>query len=265
MRATQIEDWSNIPLLLCVAEPERPGRLDGLDVALLADVQFEVGVDFAVTSSIIPEGRASVASALRKARAMMTSPSAQLVVVAATDSLLTWQTLSSYARADRLLTPRNSNGFMAGEGACALLLGSAPIGNQLLVCGVGTAKEASPIDMEKPLRGDGLTNAVRQALNEADCELHDLDFRITDVSGEQYYFKEAALALSRILRTHKETFELWQPSECIGETGAVAGLSLIAVAEAACRKAYAPGRGILCHAANDSGQRAAIVLRYTES
>ena len=28
--------------------------------------------------------------------------------------------------------------------------------------------------------------------------MHDLDYRITDLSGEQYYFKEAALALGRI-------------------------------------------------------------------
>ena len=35
--------------------------------------------------------------------------------------------------------------------------------------------------------------------------MHDFDYRITDLSGEQYYFKEAALALSRTLRQSKES------------------------------------------------------------
>jgi 3-oxoacyl-[acyl-carrier-protein] synthase-1 len=92
--------------------------------------------------------------------------------------------------------------------------------------------------------------------------MHELDFRIADLSGEQYYFKEAALALSRTLRARKDTFDIWHPAECIGETGAVAGLVAFAVASAACRKGYAPGPNILCHAANDAGQRVAVIVRF---
>ena len=90
--------------------------------------------------------------------------------------------------------------------------------------------------------------------------MHDLDFRITDLSGEQYYFKEAALALGRILRQHKEEFDIWHPAECIGESGAAAGIAVLAVANAACRNAYCAGPNILTHVANDAGQRAATVL-----
>jgi 3-oxoacyl-[acyl-carrier-protein] synthase-1 len=92
--------------------------------------------------------------------------------------------------------------------------------------------------------------------------MHDLDYRITDVSGEQYYFKEAALALSRILRQRKEEFDIWHPAECIGESGAVAGVAVMAVASAACRKGYAPGPSILAHGANDAGRRAAAVFSF---
>ena len=50
------------------------------------------------------------------------------------------------------------------------------------------------------MRADGLATAIKGALADAGCEMHDMDYRITDLSGEQYYFKEAALALSRTLR-----------------------------------------------------------------
>src|SRR6266536_6550488 len=35
-----------IPLLLCVAEKDRPGRLDGLDDQLYQDIQAELGMRF---------------------------------------------------------------------------------------------------------------------------------------------------------------------------------------------------------------------------
>ena len=44
--------------------------------------------------------------------------------------------------------------------------------------------------------------------------------------------------------------------------GAVAGISILATALAACRKGYAKGHGILAHFSADAGQRAALVLRY---
>ena len=86
--------------------------------------------------------------------------------------------------------------------------------------------------------------------------VHDLDYRLTDNSGEQYYFKEAALALTRTLRQRKEAFDIWHPADCIGETGAAIGAVALAVALAAGIKAYAPGRACSSHAGNDDGRSA---------
>ena len=71
--------------------------------------------------------------------------------------------------------------------------------------------------------------------------MHHVDLRIADLSGEQYYFKEATLAVARTLRQRKEEFDIWHPAECVGEVGAVAGICVIALADAACRKAYGKG------------------------
>ena len=256
------DSWSGIPLLLCVAERGRPGRLDGLEDQLLPEIEQELGTRFAPESGVIPRGRISAIRALAEARKLIYAGSAAQVLIAATDSLLTWPTLSVYERNDRLLTPSNSNGFMPGEAGGALLVGRPERRAELLCTGIGFGVEKAHIDSGEPLRADGLTSAIKAALADAGCELHDLDYRITDISGEQYYFKEAALALSRILRRRKEEFDIWHPAESIGETGAASGIAILAVSAAACRKAYSPGPGILSHCANDSGRRSAAILRF---
>lgn len=256
------EEWGSMPLLLCVAERERPGRLDGLDDQLFLDIQQELDARFSRESAVVTHGRVSAAIALAQARKLIYECNARHVIIAAADSFLNWPTLSYYDQTERLLTGENSNGFMPGEGAGALLLGRPSEAPELLCTGVGLGMEDAHLDSERPLRADGLSAAIRGALNEAGCEMHDIDFRIVDVSGEQYYFKEAALGLSRTLRRRREEFDIWHPAECTGEMGASSGASLLAVADAACRKAYAPGRRILAHMANDGGLRAATVLCF---
>jgi 3-oxoacyl-[acyl-carrier-protein] synthase-1 len=251
--------WPQIPLLLCLAEEARPGRLQGLDDELFGEVQQTLGASFSPESRVIPHGRVSAAVALLQARSLIYESNVPAVLIVATDSMLTWPTLRVMESRGRLLAEDNSNGFMPGEGAAALLV-RRPVAGAALVCaGLGFATERAHIDSEEPLRGDGMTQAVKASLLEAGCELHDLDFRIADVSGEQYYFKEAALALGRVLRQHKEQMEIWHPAECIGETGATAGVACLVLALQASRGGYAPGRGVLLHAAADPGQRAAIV------
>ena len=254
--------WDGIPLLLCVAEAERPGRTAGLDDELFLRIQAECGARFSPRSGIVAHGRVGVAVALAQARTLLAEGAATQVVVAATDSLLSWPTLQHFEQNDRLLTQRNSNGFVPGEAAGALLLG-VPQGRpgELVCSGIGFAREAAHQDSGEPLRGDGLSQAIKAALAEAGCAMHDIDYRITDLSGEHYYFKEASLALSRTLRVRKEEFDIWHPAECIGEVGAAAGTAVLALAEAACRKGFGPGPSILVHVSNDAGQRAALTLR----
>ncbi|MEO6562645.1 MAG: hypothetical protein ABIN99_06305 [Nitrosospira sp.] len=255
-------DWTNIPLFLCVAEQERPGRFEGLDDKLSDQIQELVGVRFASQSTVVPQGRVGVAVALRQARALIQANAVQHVLITAVDSLLSWPTLTHYDRLQRLLTQENSNGFMPGEGAGALLVGS-PTGQTELICtGVGFAQELAHIDSEEPLRAEGLSVAIRMALTEAGMAMHNFDYRITDLSGEQYYFKESSLALSRMLHQPKDEFDLWHPAECTGEVGALAGASIIALADAASRKRYGKGPNILAHISNDAGQRAALSLQF---
>lgn len=255
----------HIPVLLCIAEPDRPGRINGLTEELPALIQKELGCSFSDRSAVIALGRAALGTALGTARQLFSAYGVSHVLVVAADSLLSEATLAAYDRAARLLSPANPDGFIPGEGAGAVLLSTQPTASGLTFDGLGFGVENVRVDTELPLRGDGMTKAIQDALADSGCDLHQLDFRITDISGEQYYFKEAALAFARCLRQRKQRFDLWHPAGSVGETGAVAGLIALAVADAACRKRYAPGTRMLIHLSSDSGQRSASIWHYQES
>ena len=263
LQGLEKEQWRHLPLLLCVAEPERPGRTDGLDDQLLLQIQTELGVQFSATSKLLRHGRVAVAVALAQARTLMRSTPGSGVLIVGVDSLISKPTIDHYERGQRLLTEANSNGFIPGEGAGALWVGRASQKTAHLFCtGIGFSREPAVINSGEPLRAQGLTEAIKASVDDAGRQFPDLDFRITDNSGEYYYFKEASLALLRLLRESKETFDIWHPAECTGEVGAVSGVSVITAAVYACRKGYSPGPTILAHWSNDLGQRAAVTMEY---
>lgn len=265
LQSTAGVDPAQTPLLLGVAEVERPGRLVGLDGSLLHAIEQELGLHFHPSSSVIARGRVSAAVALLNARTLIYQGGHRHVLIAGVDSFLSGPTLAAFEERERLLTSQNSNGFIPGEGAAAVLLAAPTLSEepQLACIGLGFGVEPAGVEAEDlPLRAEGLTRAIRAALGEAGCGLEQMDYRLTDLSGEQYYFKEASLALSRSLRVRKEHMHLWHPADCIGEVGAAIGPAMLTVALAASRKAYGEGPNILCHLGNDAGERAVALLGY---
>ena len=113
-----------IPLLLCVAEKDRPGRLEGLDDRLFSDVQTELGVRFHPRSSVIPHGRVAGGLAMLQACKLLHEERLPFCVIAGVDSYLVASTLAAYEEKSRLLTSQNSNGFIPGEAGAAVLVGA---------------------------------------------------------------------------------------------------------------------------------------------
>ena len=256
------------PLLLCVAEAERPGRLAGLDDALFREIQDELGMAFHDHSSLIPQGRVAGAVALYQARKLIHEQGCKRVLIVGVDSLLSGTTLIAYQKRERLFTSLNSNGFMPGEAAAALLVGAPQTGDpvtRLHCIGMGFAVEKATVESEIPLRAEGLSSAIKAATAELGAPLAITDFRIADLSGEHYYFKEAALALSRCLRDTDKFHDLWHPADCVGECGAAMGLLMTAVLRSACLNGYAPGRYSLHHTGADNGKRAALIFGFDKA
>jgi 3-oxoacyl-[acyl-carrier-protein] synthase-1 len=250
-----------IPLFLALSEPDRPGRLSGADETLLRDAAALVGSTFHRDSSPLSGGRTAGAYALDLARRAV-EHGRPLAIVAGVDSYLVSDTLYEFERRRRILTAENSDGFIPGEAAAAVLVGSSTaLAGGLRCLGIGFAQERASIDAGEPLKGEGLAHAFRAALADGRADWPQVHYQIASVSGEQYGFKEAALAGLKTIRPVKETFDLWHPSDCIGEVGAAIVPCMLGVAWTAARKRYAPGSGVLCHASDDDGRRAAIVLR----
>lgn len=253
-----------IPIIICLSEHERPGRADNLNVRVVDSAQRLLDFDLHPSSMTMSQGRVGAAVALREARRILYEERVPAVIIAGADSYLSALTLKGYEEKRRLLTANNSNGFIPGEGASAIIV-KRPLPSvepQLVLMGLGFGVETATVESEEPLRADGLVQAIKESLREAGVDMGWLDFRITDVSGEQYSFKEASLAITRILRTHKEEFDIWHAADCIGEVGSAAGPIALNFAWHASENEYSKGDNILCHFANDDGKRAALVLTY---
>jgi 3-oxoacyl-[acyl-carrier-protein] synthase-1 len=249
-----------IPVLVGVAEEGRPGRVAGLNGALLPLMEEALGLRLHAASRVISMGRVAGAIGVREAAEIIGGQGFRRVIVAGTDSYLAAATLDAFDGRDRLLTDRNSNGFVPGEASAAVLLGADDGGPGLSIRSLGFALERATIEGDEPLRGEGLAAAYRQALGAAGLGLHEIDWRIADFSGEQYWLKEAALALARVMRVRREFQDIWHPADCVGEIGAAATPCLLGVTYWAARKGYAPGPLVLAQAGNDDGRRAVLVL-----
>jgi 3-oxoacyl-[acyl-carrier-protein] synthase I len=261
--ATAAEEPARIPVLLCIAETERPGSFEALSHVLLQDIEQEIGFRLHPHSRVISQGRVGGVMALLQARRMLTKGHCATAMVVGVDTFLSGATLAAYDRQDRLLRRDNSNGFIPGEaaGAVRLALPQESVAAPLSVCGLGFAREPAPLGSGRPLRGEGLAQAIRAALGEGGIILKDCDTRIADMNGEQYRFKEAALAVTRMLRERKIMFSLWHPADCIGEVGAATVPAMLAMLFAGARKDYLPGPIFLGHVGNDDDKRAAFVAQ----
>jgi len=251
------------PILIGVAAAQRPGRFPNLDAQLLPEIQARLGWPMHPASRLFAADQTGCFHALQVAAALIDMGHAEHVVVAGVDSLLQHDTLDVLQQHRRLMTGSNSNGFFPGEAGGAVLVGRKGTSgaSELCILGAGDAVESARIDSDEPFRAQGMTQAVKTALASAGVGLKDIAYRLTDLSGEHYKFKEAAFVAGRLnggVRTMP--LDLWHPIEYLGEIGAAILPCLLAQAAHAAVYRYAPGALALCHIGSDAGERAALVL-----
>ena len=247
-----------VPVLICLAEPERPGRIAGLEAGLIESVTAMLGHALHPASKTLAYGHVGGGVAVRDARALL-GQGAGAVVVAGVDSLLTARGLARFFADGRALSPRNSNGFLPGEAGAAVLLSNT--GEGVPISGLGLSSEPAHIHSGEPLRGDGMVAAMSEALDQAGLRYEDLSLRIADLSGEHYYFREATLAQIRLWRGAGNPEDVWLPCDGMGHTGAAVVPICLGVGLVSWQKGYAPGPNVMIHAADDDGRRMALVLK----
>lgn len=255
-----------IPVLLGVAATDRPMRNDQLDKQILDEISHRLETPLHPASVVIPQGQVSAVVALNVSQRLIAEQDVSHCIVAGVDSFLHQKVVEVYMDRRRLLMASNSNGFLPGEAGTAVLVqpDRSSKSGQLHILGMGMARESSTIDSEDPLHGDGMTKAVGNALAESGLTIFDVSYRITDINGEHYKFKEALLAAMRFEhgQSRRKLFDLWHPIEYLGEVGTAIGPCVLSVALHAGQHEYAPGDVVLCHFGNDDGERAAIIAKF---
>ncbi len=254
---------AGVPILLCLAELDRPGR-PVPDPAILAGLLAEILQIPAPRLQIIAHGRPSGFVALDRARRLIAAGE-DPVVILGLDSYLTAQSVAHYLGQNRLLAPDNANGFIPGEAAAAILCSATP--GPLRLTGLGLAREMAHIynaaggdGLDLPLRGDGMTRAYKLAMDEANVDLAHVEYRISDLIGEQYFFKQATLASLRLERGRIAFQDLWSPAENLGNIGAAVVPVMLAQLLTAEARGYAPGSPALMEGSGDDGACGAAVF-----
>ena len=209
-------------------------------------------------------GKASIGEALNQAREIFSAPNApEYVLVVGIDSFLEPEIFNHYIHAQRILCSTNSDGFIPGEAGAAIALSAkAGEGPGLWIEGIGQGFEpASPESAEKPLLAQGLSEALRAALSEADAPQSDYAFQAHAVSGEQWFMKETALAVGRVMTQVAPGFDTRMICLSTGEIGAASGPLGLAWMGAEMALGTLGARGVL-HLSSNNGLRTALALNY---
>lgn len=246
-----------------------PGPLAGFGQALGQKLDWPLPPG----SLTLRGGRTGMGHALRWAERAMDEHGAKAVVVVGVESYLRQALVDHYIHEQRLLCGGNSNGFVPGEAACAILVArsSSSAARLTILSSVLTREAIDPkVGARQATRAQALSDAWRAALQQARVEFHDIAYTLSDLNGERVRFKEAAIAAARNDRVPPEGrsrrergyVDLWHPSEFMGEVGAAISPCLLSWALEAGRRHYAPSSHALIHTSEDDGERLAMVTRF---
>lgn len=252
-------------LILCLSEPERPGRPIADPETFARQVARMVDLPDDAPAFVLGHGRPSGLAALDQARRLLGEGRVKSVLVAAVDSYLTGQSVAHYLAENRILNPACSNGFIPGEAAAAILCTAEPGG--VRVAGLGLAREEASIynrkdadGLDLPLRADGMVAAVVAALEQAGCRHSEITLKIGDLIGEAYWFRQSALTMMRVQRERSEVQPIWALGASLGNVGSAAVPIMLGWTLAAQERGYAPDGPILVEASGDDGACGAAVV-----
>ena len=268
-------DPARTAVVVLAPDATRTHTGDGFHAALVATALHQLGtadgagaVPGAVADArpvtVIASGRAGLGGGLQQALHLLADHAVEQVLLIGVDSYLNAADMNVMLRNERLLVKGNSNGFLPGEAAAALLLTLAtPDERGVFIEGIGHADEAGRPDGSVPSRAIGLTEAIRAACGQARVTPAELNFRISDQNGEQFFARESANAMTRIMFGAHQLAHLTLADK-IGEVGAATGVAMLAwLSHEMPHIDHSPGNLGVLHLANDGGQRCAVVIRHT--
>ncbi|ALN58680.1 hypothetical protein GLE_3334 [Lysobacter enzymogenes] len=217
-------------------------------------------------SRLYAQGACALAPALRDAWERLRTHEVRHVLLIGLDSLLNVVDIQHELRRHRLLVAGNSDGFIPGEAAAAVLLTLMQEDSDtraVRVLGTGHQAAERTYADECPPDGRALAAAMQQALQMAGLQAHEIHQRAVDLSGESYFGDESAYAWGRVLRRYSPSgFQTLLMASCVGEIGAAHGPLMLAYLHDAHIKGHAAGENSLFQCSGTGAHRAAVVTSY---
>ena len=256
-------DDQRVPLFLAGPEamPERPPVITGGFLELLA-IQADLNID-QENSKIFANGRAGGMLALQSGLHYLSEHPQDYVLIGGVDTYLDLYLLGTLDSEDRVLANGVMDGFCPGEGAAFILLCTddkkASLQKQpsIKIFQPGIASEPGHRFSQEPYKGDGLANAVSQALQiENRMPIQTV---LSSINGENFGAKEWGVTFMRNSALIDPDFRFEHPADCFGDTGAAVGPILIGLASIGLGKNYLQGP-ILTVCSSEGELRGAVCL-----
>ena len=251
------------PLLLALPE-ERAGVRDPVGPAFVENLARLAEVNVAERETRrYRQGGAGVFHALRDAVALLGAGAPQ-VVIGGVDSFLDRDLLDALDLEDRLLGA-GPDGFVPGEGAAFLLLGSRGQRRRLelpplaAVGGIALGVERGHRYSPEPCRGDGLSEAFQQLFASVPGA-GPVRSVYAGLNGESLAAKEWSIAYLRSAERLAEDHALEHPADCLGDAGAALGPILLGLAALGLQGGHVAGPCLVWSASDREARGAALLV-----
>lgn len=248
--------------------PQRPGLPSRLEATLWRHLEPVIQAWAKPAPPVFfSTGHSSGLMALQEAQGRLTGGSADLCLVGGVESYLSPETLEWLDECDRLHSETQTWGFIPGEAAGFVLVGTREwtrhhevslLGGGL---GVATAHEKNLINTDSVCLGEGLSGAFRQALGMLPAAETRIDHMICDLNGEPYRADEFGYTMVRTADRFVDASHFLTPADCWGDVGAASGPLFVILALAAGLRGYANGPYTLVWTSSEGGQRCAAVVQ----
>jgi 3-oxoacyl-[acyl-carrier-protein] synthase-1 len=267
------------PTLASIAESAGPGplrlflgvpRVDAqqqpwissfaIHLARMANLEIDNAV-----SRVIPAGRAGALMAFELALQALAADPTRRVIVGGIDTFLDPRLLAEFEIDGRLAGAHATEGFIPGEGAGFLVLGSAqdgaplPGGRPVRVLGAATVRDQGHRSGSEPARGEGLAAAIEKLRGSLSEAAQPVATTFAGLNGEAFDAKLWGVAALRHRDLFAPNMQMQHPADCIGDTGAATGAILAVIATAALTRGQRGGPALLW-AASDHEPRACVLL-----
>ena len=227
---------AKLKLPLFIAGPEPLIEGDPLiNRAFLENLIKQTGVDLDLAlSRVIATGRAGGLTAVQLAFRFLANSSENYALVGGVDTFYDGAMVQLLHKDDRLLAGGNMDGFIPGEGAGFVLLSRHPVpvnaqgDKTVCVYEPGSGSERGHRGSPEPYRGDGLADALRIALDNA--QTPKIKTLYSSMNGEHFFAKEHGVAMVRNRERLEENLKVEHPADCLGDLGAAFAPVILGIA-----------------------------------